>query len=74
MQYTLHITADATRLIKAWDMAAAEKALGVPTFEFQAKNGETVTAFKSRRAALQFCAARKIGEIAEITFKRVAVA
>ena len=75
MQYTLHITADRARLIKAcWDIAAAERALKVPVFEGQAAANESVTAFKSRRAALRFCAERRIKTLEEIHFKTIVVA
>ena len=72
MKYTLHISADRARLIKAWDIAVAERALKVPVFQGQAAN-ESVTGFKSRSAALRFCAARNIKTVEEIQFNLIEV-
>lgn len=73
MQRTLHIKDGTARLIHAHNMAAAERALGVPQFEFQAATGEEVVAVKTRREALALLDKRGISQFSEIRF-RVCVA
>ncbi|MBF0325967.1 MAG: hypothetical protein HQL42_12975 [Alphaproteobacteria bacterium] len=74
MEMILHIRpSSAARLIRAFDMPAAEKALGVPFFEVDAAPGEEVIAVKSRRMVRKLLAARGIPDYIEINCCRKVV-
>lgn len=70
---TLHILSGQARLVAAFNMPAAEKALGIPTFMRDARNDEEVIGVKSRRMARKLLAARGIDRFDFVAFKTLVV-
>jgi hypothetical protein len=72
MQRTLHIKNGTARLVHAHDIYSAERALGMPEFEWQAEPGEEIIQVKTRAEAIKLLDRRGISQFSEIRFRKCA--